>query len=110
MNKDWQQIVRELSCRPGWSQKAIGEYLGVTQQVVGEWATGKRPVPMLYRIRLAGMAGWDKTALMLEDILPDDVASAWKEWNDKSTAELGAKLEAKADKKALKTKKPQRPK
>lgn len=105
MAKDWKKVVSDLCARPGWSQKAVGQYLGVTQQTVGEWATGKRPVPPAYKIRLGGMAGWDKTALMLEDLLPEDVSKAWAEWNTKSTAELGQSLERKADKKTAKKQK-----
>ncbi|WP_318825806.1 helix-turn-helix domain-containing protein [Burkholderia thailandensis] len=102
MSKDWKMVVLELCNRPGWSQKAVGAYLGVTQQTVGEWANGKRPIPVSYKIRLAGMAGWDRTALALEDLLPDDVAKAWAEWNNRTTVELGKKLEAKAEKAATK--------
>lgn len=104
MAKDWKQVVGDVCGRPGWSQKALGAYLGVTQQTVGEWATGKRPVPVAYKVRLAGMAGWDRTALALEDLLPDDVAQAWADWNAQGTTEMGAKLEARADKKAKKAK------
>lgn len=82
MSKDWKEVVASLCKRPGWSQKGVGEYLGVTQQTVGEWATGKRPVPALYKVRLAGMAGWDRTALALEDLLPADVVEAWVHWNN----------------------------
>lgn len=101
MAKDWKKVVLSLCERPGWSQKAVGAYLGVTQQTVGEWATGKRPVPASYKVRMAGMAGWDRTALALEDLLPEDVAKAWGEWNAESTAALGKKLERKADLKTV---------
>lgn len=93
MSKDWKEVIRSLSIRPGWSQKAVAAYLGVSQPTVNEWLSGKRPIPVNYKIRLAGMSGWDKTALALEDLLPDDVAAAWADWNKRGTAELGAKLE-----------------
>ncbi|AHI78876.1 helix-turn-helix family protein [Burkholderia thailandensis E444] len=98
MSKDWKKVVIELCNRPGWSQTAVGAYLGVSQQAVYGWASGIRPIPARYKIRLAGMAGWDRTALALEDLLPDDVAKAWADWNNRTTEELGKKLEAKAEK------------
>ena len=107
MKKDWKKVVSDLTGRPNWSQAALAEELGVSQSTVAQWATGRRPVPAFYKIRLAGMAGWDKTALLLEDLLPDDVSRAWAEWNRKGTAELGAKLKAKAEKKASTKQKPE---
>jgi hypothetical protein len=49
------------------------------------------------------MAGWDRTALALEDLLPDDVAKEWADWNKRSTESLGKKLEAKAESKEQRT-------
>ena len=105
MSKDWKKVVLSLSQRPGWSQKAVASYLNVSQPTVAEWISGRRPVPPHFKIRLAGMAGWDRTALVLEDLLPDDIAQAWSDWNNRTTQQMGEKLEEKADEKEAKTKK-----
>jgi transcriptional regulator with XRE-family HTH domain len=110
MTYDWPKIVDELCKRPGWTVTSVADYLGVSQGAVSHWKAGTSPVPLQYRIRLAGMAGWDKTADLLYDLLPPEAAEAWKEWNEQGTKDLAAKLEAKkSDNKTKTTKKSKKP-
>ena len=43
--------VRRL-LRAGYTEKAIAEYLGVTQPAVSQWKTGKRGIPGPVRVLL----------------------------------------------------------
>jgi transcriptional regulator with XRE-family HTH domain len=95
MKYDWPKIVEQLCQRPGWTVTSVADYLGVTQGAVSHWKAGTSPVPLEHRIRLAGMAGWDKTTDLLYELLPPKAAEAWREWNDETTKKLAEKLEAK---------------
>lgn len=52
----------------------------------------------MLKIKLAGRIGWNKSSDLLEQLLPDDAADAWADWEAKSTQELGKKAEARAEK------------
>jgi|UPI00082D75DE transcriptional regulator with XRE-family HTH domain len=79
--------------------------LGVSATYLHDVLHGKRPASLALRIKLAGRLGWNKTSDLLAELLPDDAAKAWKEWDDKTTKQLGEAAEKKLNKKEQKAQK-----
>ncbi|CAJ0733953.1 helix-turn-helix domain-containing protein [Ralstonia mannitolilytica] len=102
---DWQQAIKDLAEKRGWSMRQLAGDLGVSATYLHDVLHGKRPASLALRIKLAGRLGWNKTSDLLAELLPDDAAKAWKEWDDKTTKQLGEAAEKKLSKKEQKAKK-----
>lgn len=102
---DWQQVIRDLAEKRGWSMRQLAGDLGISPGYLNDVLNGRSPASLVLRIKLAGRMGWNKTSDLLAELLPDDAAKAWKEWDDKTTKQLGEAAEKKLSKKEQKAKK-----
>lgn len=102
MAVDWKAEIEALCEKRGWTLKALAGDLGISQAYLSEVLHGRRPLSMPLKIKLAGRIGWNKTSDLLVELLPDDAAEAWKEWDERGTKALGEKAEQKADNKQAK--------
>jgi len=96
---NWQQEITDLCEIRGWSLRALAGDIGVSVNYLSEVINGKRPPSLALKIKLAGRIGWNKTSDLLVELLPDDAATAWSEWDKKTTDDLGKKSEEKLLKK-----------
>lgn len=104
MSIDWSKEIERLCAEREWTLKALAGDLGISQAYLSEVIHGRRPPSALLKIKLAGRLGWNKTSDFFEELLPEDAANAWREWDDRTTKELGEKSEKKLEKRERKKK------
>jgi len=69
------QPIRE-ACAPSGSAAELARMLGVPAMTVSEWATGKRPVPIIRCVEIEELTGG---AVTRKQLRPDDW---WQIWPD----------------------------
>lgn len=69
---------------------------------LSEVMNDKRPASLVLKIKLWSRLGYDKSSDLLVELLPDDAAEAWAQWETKKTEALGRKGEKRADSKEAK--------
>jgi transcriptional regulator with XRE-family HTH domain len=99
---NWQKEIADLCEKRNWSLRTLATDIGVSVNYLSEVMNEKRPPSLPLKIKLAGRIGWNKSSELLIELLPDDAANAWSEWDKKTTDELGKKLEHKAETKERK--------
>ncbi|TBW60237.1 XRE family transcriptional regulator [Burkholderia thailandensis] len=94
---DWTKAIETICTKRGWSLRRLAGDMGVSANYLSEVTTGKRPPSLALKIKIAGRLEWNKTSDLLVELLPDDAAKAWAEWDERTTESLGKKADLKAD-------------
>ncbi|NTV93911.1 MAG: helix-turn-helix transcriptional regulator [Thiobacillus sp.] len=95
MEMDWSNAIKELAEKRGWSIRQLAGDLGVSQQYLNDVAKGAKPASPMLRFKLLGRMGYDISFEYFMLLLPDDVATAVREWDAQGKKTLAKKADKK---------------
>lgn len=82
---DWKDEIAKLCEQRGWSLRALARDLDTPVSYLSAVMNDKRPASLVLKIKLCSRLGYDKSSELLVELLPDDAAEAWAQWETKKT-------------------------